>query len=187
MTSASQPVESRASLSRPRRLAGPALRYEVQHRLRLGVLFLLVLAVASVVRAQSHAELLAGLRWDYRVLLVFAPDEQSSELQAQRAQFQDHLAKLRERDLLVIEVVADRVGLDPVAPPNLLDVSAAGLREHFQVDERAFAVLLVGKDGQLKLFNTELLPVERLFGVIDAMPMRQLESRERRPHGDHAD
>jgi len=146
-----------------------------------------MLALASVVCAQSHSELLAGLRWDYRVIVVFAPDEQSSELHTQRAQLLDHFAQLRERDLLLIEVVADRVGLDPAAPPNLLEVSAAGLREHFGVDEGAFAVLLVGKDGQLKLFNTGLLSMDRLFGVIDAMPMRQLESRERRHHGDDAD
>jgi hypothetical protein len=150
-------------------------------------LHLLALAWVSVAHAQTRAELLAGLRWDYRVLLVFAPSEQSAELHAQRAQLRSQMAELRERDLLLIEVVADRVGLDPVAPPNLLDVSAAGLREHFGVDDRSFAVLLVGKDGQRKLFQTELLPVAALFGVIDAMPMRREEIRQGGRDGQQAD
>ena len=43
-----------------------------------------------------------------------------------------------------------------------------------------FAAILVGKDGTEKFRSDEPVRPETLFGLIDAMPMRRREVRDRR-------
>ena len=43
-----------------------------------------------------------------------------------------------------------------------------------------FAIVLIGKDGGEKLRRTTLLPIAELFALVDAMPMRRAEMRERK-------
>jgi hypothetical protein len=45
----------------------------------------------------------------------------------------------------------------------------------------AFSVVLIGKDGGEKLRQTTPLTPADLFALVDAMPMRQAEMRERPP------
>ena len=54
------------------------------------------------------------------------------------------------------------------------DESAAA-RSRFRVEDGAFAAVLVGRDGGEKFRSSEPVPAEKLFGLIDAMPMRQRE------------
>lgn len=44
---------------------------------------------------------------------------------------------------------------------------------------KAFGLSLVGKDGGEKFRSTNVVPVEDLFALVDAMPMRRREIRER--------
>ena len=60
-----------------------------------------------------------------------------------------------------------------------------GLRRRYGVAPGAFAVLLIGKDGGVKLRSVRPLALHALFDAIDAMPMRQDEMR-RRAGGRHA-
>jgi hypothetical protein len=50
-----------------------------------------------------------------------------------------------------------------------------------RVEDGAFAAVLVGRDGGEKLRSAEPVPAEKLFDLIDAMPMRQREMRARPP------
>jgi hypothetical protein len=59
------------------------------------------------------------------------------------------------------------------------DESAA--RSRFRVEAGAFAAVLVGRDGGEKFRSSEPVPVEKLFGLIDAMPMRRRELNARPP------
>ncbi len=75
-------------------------------------------------------------------------------------------ALLRQRDLL-----------DPVAPDmaerDLVLVTILGQRP-------AFEAVLVGKDGGEKLRSADPIGPDRLFAIIDAMPMRRQEMRTQR-------
>ena len=52
-------------------------------------------------------------------------------------------------------------------------------RSQYGVDPETFVVILVGKDGGEKLRSTEVVRLEKLYGTIDAMPMRRREMREK--------
>jgi hypothetical protein len=66
-------------------------------------------------------------------------------------------------------------------PPGKQTLSAAevrGLRKSYGVDEQNYAVLLIGKDGGVKLRREVPVTTTELFSLIDSMPMRKREMRE---------
>ncbi len=54
------------------------------------------------------------------------------------------------------------------------------LAKRYHVKSGQFTVLLIGRDGGEKYRAHEPVTTKRLFGIIDAMPTRQLEIREKR-------
>jgi hypothetical protein len=109
--------------------------------------------------------------WKYRPLLVFSPAE-SEELGRQSDAVEAELAGIAERDMVVIEVVGDRVST--LAGPAC-EEDAEALRRFADVGRGDFGVVLVGKDGGIKLVASEPVRMERIFRLIDSMPMRRQE------------
>jgi hypothetical protein len=54
------------------------------------------------------------------------------------------------------------------------------LRKKFGVTADEFEVILIGKDGTVKLRSKAAVSTSALFQLIDAMPMRQEEMREKK-------
>ena len=108
----------------------------------------------------------------HRPLLVFASDLNNQGLAEQRRLLDGHFTGLRERDMVLIEVVDGRVTVDG----RPVEADAASLYKRYGVEPGTpFAVRLVGKDTTVKLSEAEPVTAERLFKLIDAMPMRQRE------------
>ena len=113
------------------------------------------------------AQTLKARRWQKRVLLLLAPTATTPDYIRQKALLNAASAELRERDFLVLDVLADQL-------------SAADqrfLQQEFQLSAKQFAVVLIGKDGGVK--RTEARPIgpKELFGTVDKMPMRRQEMR----------
>lgn len=132
-----------------------------------------------VVSTQSEVTFnLRDQQWQHRVLLVFAPSEQSPVYQQQRHAWQsrtDRTEAMEERDLKLVEVLAtadSRVDGQLISP-----ASADRLRDQFRIAPEAFAVILIGKDGTEKQRFSQPVDLSRIFSTIDAMPMRQQEMR----------
>ena len=118
-------------------------------------------------------ELLEGYTWQNRLLLVFAPDADDPRLQAQNEILTTVESDLLERDLAILRLLPD----SPVTIDKLpLEGSeAAAIYRDFAIDRRAFAVLLIGKDGGVKLNSDTAVSANTIFDLIDSMPMRQWE------------
>ena len=109
-------------------------------------------------------------------MLVFAPSRASAAFEAQERALAGHEAGMAERDLLLIDVFEEGPSCSDRAA--LSDAAADALRARFAPASRAFAAVLVGKDGTAKArFDAPVLPDE-LFARIDAMPMRRREMGE---------
>jgi hypothetical protein len=121
---------------------------------------------------------LDGYRWQNRLLLVFAPDADSALYRRQQEMLLVAECGLNERDVVVISVLKDVVSTKerPAAP-----VSADDLRDAYDVLPHDFRVVLIGKDGGVKLRQDEPILAADLFALIDSMPMRKQEMR--RPAG----
>jgi hypothetical protein len=116
--------------------------------------------------------------WKNRLLLVFAPSEDDAQYRRLETELREHGDAVVERDLLVFHVFengVNRLGHSPIDGQ-----SAALLRDRFSVNPGQFLVVLIGKDGGEKLRRGGEVDITEIFSLIDSMPMRRREMRERR-------
>ena len=115
-------------------------------------------------------------RWEHRLLLVFARDADSALYRRQQEMLLVAERGLNEREMIIIFVIRDAVSTKgrPAAP-----VAAVNLRDAYGVLPHEFRVVLLGKDGGVKLRQEEPISMADLFALIDSMPMRQREMGQR--------
>ncbi|WP_226621469.1 DUF4174 domain-containing protein [Alloyangia pacifica] len=102
---------------------------------------------------------LAEMRWDSRPVLLFAPEAGDDSYERQMALFRDAEQALRDRDIVVLSDLEAR--------------NPGPIRQAFSPG--GFKLVLVGKDGGVKLEEDAVLAPDQLFAVIDRMPMRKRE------------
>lgn len=120
---------------------------------------------------------LSAQKWKKRVLLVFAPSRNHAAYQQQMQLLQEYKSDLRDRDLVLVEVLTNGESYVDFQPID--SSSATGLRNRLQVSNQDFCVILVGKDGGVKRRDKVPVEAKAIFAFIDAMPMRQQEMREK--------
>ncbi|MET0401360.1 MAG: DUF4174 domain-containing protein [Cystobacter sp.] len=123
----------------------------------------------------ARAHTLDDVRWEQRVLLLF-PGDKPEAWTEQQEKLEKARSALDQRDVLVVVV-----GGDPEAPVRIPDDRAA--RERWKVSPGEARAVLVGKDGQEKWRATLPASLKPVFTLIDGMPMRQQEMRDRHPKG----
>ena len=115
-------------------------------------------------------------RWEHRLLLVFAPDADSALYRRQQEMLLVAERGLNERDTIIISVL--RAVVEVGGKPDAA-ASSVELRDAFNVSPHEFRVVLIGKDGGVKLRQEEPISMADLFALIDAMPMRKQEMGRR--------
>ncbi len=130
--------------------------------LKLVLVFSVVLSSTVFLSERSHALDLSDFLWKNRLLLVFAPHEEHEKLKETFEILELNYEGLEDRQMVVIRSLASRNGQDP-------------LRRHFNVNPEEFRIVLIGKDGGPKDQTDHVVDICAIFGLIDAMPMRQQE------------
>ena len=139
------------------------------------ILFSLAFAVTPV-QALDAARLMPELTWEQRVLIVFSPHSRHAEYRQQIDLLERVEVGLHERDITLIEAFAD----DRVIVDGRQQVpGGSSFYRHFSIDSDEFRVVLVGKDGTVKLDRAAVVASADLFSLIDAMPMRRLEMQQK--------
>ena len=145
--------------------------------LLLGSLLVLGAAsTASVKGGDMDAADLSKYLWRHRLLLIFSPSAQTPAFQQLASQLKQQRGGVADRDLIVFSLISNgqsRVGGDVLSRQEV-----ENLRQRFQVTPDEFRVVLLGKDGTVKLSETEI-KLSDVFALIDSMPMRQREMREK--------
>jgi len=145
----------------------------------VGLALFLPLWVLAQPSPYSSAASLAAMRDKSRPLLIFYPQNPgdrppAASLRRQQALLKGHEAELKDRDVAIVYIPA------PLRDESITATMWAGLRKQFQIDDRGFTVLLLGKDGEEKFRSRVPVTIEKLDALIDAMPMRQQEVRDGR-------
>lgn len=109
----------------------------------------------------ENVDNLNEFKWIKRPLLVFSDSPLNPDFLRQMALLEEGAAQLAERDVVVI------IDTDPDA--------RSALREEMR--PRGFALVLIGKDGGVKLRKPLPWNVRELSRGIDKMPMRQEEMK----------
>ena len=111
-------------------------------------------------------------KWRTRLLLIFTPSVDNLAFQRQYAQLKSDQTGLSERDLRLFWVLPDKI----TDEEGYEFSSTSDLHQRYQIAKNKFAILLIGKDGSVKLrVYEDLLAQQELYKIIDAMPMRQQE------------
>lgn len=143
----------------------------------LGI-FLLLLAVVSMAHAGEKGSVvdldLDSLRWKNRVLVILSPTESDLSFQLQKEELASSSEGVLERDLMILEILEH--GESRVGNQILSGKSVQAIRKRLGVQTGPFQVLLIGKDGGVKLRSQEPVSMKDLFGLIDSMPMRRQET-----------
>lgn len=124
----------------------------------------LALAVAmAATAAPEDADPLAEYLWKKRPVIVFADTPDDPQFQLQLELLAEDADQLEERDVVVL------TDTDPAA--------ASPLRQKLR--PRGFQLVLIGKDGKVKLRKPRPWTVREISRAIDKEPLRQQEIRQR--------
>ena len=121
---------------------------------------------------------LSQFQWKNRLLFLFTPDGKNPIFKKFQIEIKLQTAEVEDRDLVVFEVLdngpsrMDRTQLDRQV--------ADSIRNRFKAPKHKFTLILVGKDGGTKLKRHDQANLKEVFELIDSMPMRKNEMRQKR-------
>lgn len=116
---------------------------------------------------EGEVEDLSQFVWEKRPVIVFADSPADPNFGQQIEFLEARAEELLDRDVVVL------TDTDPSADSAL----------RTKLRPRGFMLVLIGKDGGVKLRKPFPWDVRQLMRAIDSMPMRQREIRERRGDG----
>ena len=120
---------------------------------------------------------LTHFQWKNRLLLLFAPDSSHPLFDGMRNEILAHQTAVKDRDLVIFEVLER--GPSHINQNQLDQETVDVIHKRFSVPRNRFTLILVGKDGGIKLKRNEQTDLEEIFALIDSMPMRQDELRQK--------
>lgn len=114
-------------------------------------------------------------QWKNRIVLILSNDKESELVKSQLKEFDGKSAGLKERKLIIYQVLPNSYRI--LNSGNKEWISGSELYQKYNTKSYDFRVVLIGLDGEEKLQQDEVLTTEKLFSVIDSMPMRRAEIR----------
>jgi len=140
----------------------------------VGCSLAMVMSVVPLGPAEARAVAdLKQYQWRNRLLLLFSPSPENPAYQALVRELQEQAGGVRERDLLVFHILEP--GKSFINSQEISPAEVWALRQRFDIGPGAFTVVLVGKDGGVKLKRADRVALADISGLIDSMPMRQQE------------
>ena len=102
----------------------------------------------------------------FRRVLLFAEKANDASLTIQKQLLDSDKAGCLERDIRI------EIYITSQTDKNFL--------KKYNITQSQFTLLLIGKDGGIRLSSKKVIPKEQLFALIDTMPMRQDEIKRQR-------
>ena len=135
--------------------------------------FTVICATLILISAGDAALDLSQYKWKNRLLFVFAPHSSHPSLIDLKNDLSVKKEEILDRDLIVFQIYE-------TGDMNEIDHQTADkLRREFRVSPGLLTVILVGKDGGVKLRQNEQVNFKQIFSLIDGMPMRREEMRQK--------
>lgn len=136
--------------------------------LRKKVIFYMIL-ISSM---HSFGQEIGKNQWKNRVLILLTKDAENTEYGNQLTEFNGELINFNERKLVVYHVTpaSYKVGLNTTTKPI-----SSMLYTKYKKTKSDFEVILIGLDGGIKLRQDSILTKQKLYTLIDSMPMRKNE------------
>jgi hypothetical protein len=139
--------------------------------------FTVICTILVLISTGDAALDLSQFKWKNRLLFVFAPHSRYPSLIDLKTDMSVQKEEILDRDLIVFQIYETGSSFQDI---NEIDNETADkLRREFRVSPGLLTVILVGKDGGVKLRQNEQVNFKQIFLLIDAMPMRREEMRRK--------
>ncbi|WP_166521624.1 DUF4174 domain-containing protein [Zobellia amurskyensis] len=125
----------------------------------------------------SWSQDLDDYKWENRLLFFIAKNNESPSLQKNVRIFTEKDYELTDRDLIILIMNPTNVFNADGSKSN---IKPEQVYERFKLISDYEGILLIGKDGGIKLKKQFQVKPEIIFNTIDGMPMRQSELRSRK-------
>ncbi|MFC4268429.1 DUF4174 domain-containing protein [Polaribacter marinivivus] len=123
----------------------------------------------------SYSQDVKKHKWENRVLLVFTHIKNDEIFNKQISNLLKEKKGLTERKLIIYQFVKDQYSINFDSKWLLSSLK----KSKYKTESENFKVVLIGLDGGIKLEQTSLLSTKKLFTIIDGMPMRRNEIRNK--------
>ena len=114
-------------------------------------------------------------QWNNRVLIIYT-EEHHNEL------FQDQLKVLKGKEEALAErkFILYQINKEEYRSINYVNNKETKGESTLNklIQNKSFEILLIGLDGGVKLRKNNILTIEELSNIVDAMPMRRSEMRK---------
>lgn len=121
-----------------------------------------------------NSQSLSEYQWENRVIVIFTETQKSENLESQLEIFRGETEGLKDRKLKVVQAIPSKMR---TVLPEISNWEQSDLYPELKKNESDFEIILIGLDGGVKLRQQEILQTEKLFSLIDGMPMRKAEMR----------
>ena len=116
-----------------------------------------------------YSQSLEDYLWENRLLFVLNPDGEKPAEHQQLKVFLGYDQEIKARDLLIF-IVADSKVFDAAGNPADFEIE--------QIPHPTYrGLILIGKDGSIKLKEPFVVSPLEIFELIDSMPMRRTEMK----------
>lgn len=120
---------------------------------------------------------LSKYRWKNRVIISFISESGYSEAHQLSKNRDLALNGWNDRDLVLIELGPNNIVMINGLSHN--NMNTENLKNYFSADKYDYLAILVGKDGNEKLRSQKAITNEAIFKLIDTMPMRKQEMKNK--------
>lgn len=121
--------------------------------------------------------LLEKYQWRNRLVVVFSDNDSQTMAEQQINRLKKDQESLDERDLLYFWFSEEHAG---GRSPGFSAQEVASLRERYNPEGKPFLLVLIGKDGGVKMTRHAAVEPREIFDLIDSMPMRRSEMKKNR-------
>lgn len=116
-------------------------------------------------------------KWKNRLVLIITNDIKSPDYRKQMVSFRPILKELEERKLIIYKILPESNLL--FGHPSEFRIQDQKVYDKYKKTDKIFEIVLIGLDGAEKFRQTEYLSPEKLFAIIDGMPMRRSEIKSK--------
>ncbi len=136
--------------------------------------FTVIIGIMLLFSIQLTGQNLKDYKWKNRVVLVISDDKDSDIFKAQVEAVENDEKGLKERKLIIFKILPSKFQLnsDKWVPDSKL-------YRTYNKDSDPFKIVLIGLDGGVKLSRDTLISKNELYDLIDSMPMRSAELKNK--------
>jgi len=136
---------------------------------------LLVSIMSSFSFVNMNAQGLEKYQWEYRILLLKDTRPNTDALLEQLEKLDSNSGALVDRDLKIFILTNEILTING----KKSEISASKIIKEYRL-KHFKGVVLIGKDSGLKMKEPFVVAPEKIFALIDGMPMRKAEMRMNR-------